>query len=876
MTATPEQVTSLGKASRDLLRFGWQRQPRSELMIVNGLIAVGRTIATDPQASAVLLREAIEPEHLKEHGYKELRWVAQEIERIAKADPSLAVDIYDAAYGFAETSDQSTPLGNSLLLALTSNRRQDYQGAWHQLSEAIPAILDNDPETGIRAVVRGLYGYVQRQNRRAPNGDEVRGASFSLGPYTASFETDWSYSWYNSGYRSSQDAAALLIKFEEFLGRVANQADAAATIQRIVTTIAQEPHVVAAVWTSLLVAGTKRPDLYAALLLPVACATPVMLSFDSRFQLGGFITAAYATLTPEDRAAIEASILSLADDDPANKRNKSILAGCIPPTLITTDEMRAFVQTLEQAGELANNAPVMRMTSSSRPFDTDAYLESEGVSLKDPESASVRELMRAVEELRTPDGTTDLSLASVRRQLAILAKLFARLNAKMSRKVSETLIDHAHGNLAEAAGRLARAKPPVLAAPSVHGLLRDILLFSASSKNPRFNAEHANNFNDSPHWGGPSARTAAAHGLLDFTRASKKQDPEIMLGLRKLARDRMPEVRLNVVQSLPMLHTLDPDWMWSELEYALAKDRARGVVHAAIEAVARLAYLDIPRVIKAAKGVLRRYAGKDEPGMARCRADAATLIFDIHIYGKSDEADQFAASQIETIPQDADHLTALVARYSSSLLKGDVRDPSAADNLPRLRTLAFYMVVIERAFQQIEERAVRLDMGSFNTWPSDDQAVVRSMFGLLNEVSQRMHFATGNHHGVVQQIELTPQLVRFYQETKPIVSRLANAIVAPIAHHLIQMLEMFIPLDPAGVFERIAQAVRSAQQGGYSDEHMAAELIVRIVELYLADHRAVFSDRARLDDLMDCLDVFARAGWPAAQELTFRLGEIWR
>lgn len=874
MTATPEQVISIGKASRDLLRFGWQRQPRSELMIVNGLIAVGRTIATDPQASAVLLREAIDSEHLKEHGYKELRWVAQEIQRIAKADPSLAVDIYDAAYGFSETSDQTTPMGNSVLLALTSNRRQDYQGAWYQLSEAIPAILDNDPETGVRAVVRGLYGYVQRQNR--PNRDEVHGASFSLGPYTASFETDWSYSWYNGGYRSSQDAPALLIKFEELLGRVASQADAAATIQQIVATIAQEPHVVAAVWTSLLVAGTKRPDLYAASLLPVACATPVMHSFDSRFQLGGFITAAYPTLTPEDRAAIEASILSMTDDDPATKRNKSILAGCIPRTLIATDVMRAFVQTLEQAGELANNAPVMRMTTSTRDFGTDAYLESEDVSLKDPESASIRELMRAVEELKAPDGRTDLSLASVRRQLAVMAKLYERLNAKIPRKVSETLIDHACGHLAEAAGRLARAKPPVLAAASVHVLLRDILLFSATSKNPRFNAEHANNFNDSPHWGGPSARTAAAHGLLDFTRASKKQDPEVMSALRKLARDRMPEVRLNVVQNLPMLHVLDADWMWSELEYALAKDRARGVVNAAIEAVARLAYLDIPRVIKAAKGVLRRYAGKDEPGMAKCRADAATLIFDIHIHGKSDEADQFAASQIDAIPRDADHLTALVARYSSSLLRGNVEDASAADNLPRRRTLAFYTVVIERAFQQIDERAARLDMRSFNTWPSEDQTVVRSMFGLLNEVSQRLHFATGNYHGNVQQIELSPQLVRFYQETKPIVSLLANAIVAPIAHHLIQMLEMFIQIDPAGVFEQIAQAVRSAQRGGYSDERMAAELIVRIVELYLADYRAIFTDRARLDDLMDCLDVFARAGWPAAQELTFRLGEIWR
>ena len=74
----------------------------------------------------------------------------------------------------------------------------------------------------------------------------------------------------------------------------------------------------------------------------------------------------------------------------------------------------------------------------------------------------------------------------------------------------------------------------------------------------------------------------------------------------------------------------------------------------------------------------------------------------------------------------------------------------------------------------------------------------------------------------------------------------------------------------------IARAVRSADQGGYSTEPMAADLIVRIVERYLADYRAIFADRDRMSDLMDCLDAFVRAGWPSAQSLTFKLAEIWR
>jgi hypothetical protein len=107
-----------------------------------------------------------------------------------------------------------------------------------------------------------------------------------------------------------------------------------------------------------------------------------------------------------------------------------------------------------------------------------------------------------------------------------------------------------------------------------------------------------------------------------------------------------------------------------------------------------------------------------------------------------------------------------------------------------------------------------LDIRNFASWPETDQTVVRDMFGALDEVSLRLHFATGNHHGhTAPTDDVSPELARLYWEARPILSRLANAIVAPIAHHLIQTLETFVSIDPPGVFELIAHAVKSAQQG---------------------------------------------------------------
>ena len=159
MTATSEQFGAMGHASRDLLRHAWARRPRLDILVTNGLIAVEKTFASDPSASVALLRQAIDPGHMREHGYKELSWLARNIRTIAQSDPEFAAETYGAAYGHTEDFDDATNMGGSVLLALRSNRRQDYQSTWFQLCEALPGVLDDSLEAGVRALVCGLDAY---------------------------------------------------------------------------------------------------------------------------------------------------------------------------------------------------------------------------------------------------------------------------------------------------------------------------------------------------------------------------------------------------------------------------------------------------------------------------------------------------------------------------------------------------------------------------------------------------------------------------------------------------------------------------------------------------------------------------------------------
>jgi hypothetical protein len=75
----------------------------------------------------------------------------------------------------------------------------------------------------------------------------------------------------------------------------------------------------------------------------------------------------------------------------------------------------------------------------------------------------------------------------------------------------------------------------------------------------------------------------------------------------------------------------------------------------------------------------------------------------------------------------------------------------------------------------------------------------------------------------------------------------------------------------------VAEVVRAGSAQNYHYEQLAEELIVRLVERYLAEYRPMLRERLECHAaLMEILDVFVRVGWPEAHRLTYRLGEIYR
>ena len=104
----------------------------------------------------------------------------------------------------------------------------------------------------------------------------------------------------------------------------------------------------------------------------------------------------------------------------------------------------------------------------------------------------------------------------------------------------------------------------------------------------------------------------------------------------------------------------------------------------------------------------------------------------------------------------------------------------------------------------------------------------------------------------------------FFANAEPIVRLLLTVGVVPIAHHLVEFLEACISLDPEHVFLLIGEVVLASKRGGYQYESLAANLIVKIIERYLAEYRHILRGKNDCQAmLIKILDIFVL--WPAAR-----------
>ena len=155
-------------------------------------------------------------------------------------------------------------------------------------------------------------------------------------------------------------------------------------------------------------------------------------------------------------------------------------------------------------------------------------------------------------------------------------------------------------------------------------------------------------------------------------------------------------------------------------------------------------------------------------------------------------------------------------------------------------------------------------------------AEVRECAHLIDIAGNEMFFATDTAIG---QRDGAPSLGQaglkvFLRENADLLRRIGEYAPPHTTYYLLQLVERLVDVDAAAAFDLAASTLQAGRRLGYQNESLGVDLLVRLIGVFLADYKEIFEDTARRAALVDCLEIFLDAGWPAARRLLYRLPEL--
>lgn len=878
-TPTEEQRAHLGAAARRLLSFAWADSPRNGPLVQAALAAVCRYFDTDPAASAALARRSLEKENVSRFGHEEMRTLADAVPTLAPLDPSLVRDIYVRAFT-TEVTDKSPTSFGGVVMPFGSNVAQDYGMALYVLERSFASLLRAGPAHAVPAVVQIMRYRARRDiRRRSPRRRDSPHESvetFAFESRTARVRMDHSGNWDSGSARVDDDATKLLDHLESCLRSFAERPDARPQLTRWIRAIVRYNDL-ALIWTRLLRLGAHYPETLGVQLKPLLFSVPILQGPDTRRAARKFVAAMAAELTEPERRDFERVVLNIEEpeaDEPAWLPHiRARLLQSLTPFEPSTPEGRELVAALEAAAA-ADDLDPQSGSPRMRPAVRTEYqsLTSQGVAVDQPANRRVLELLSPVEkiqsELRNVGSKTPVPTGAL-YALRSLREALSESTEEVHLYLHEQAQDALNG-AAEAVTLL----EDVTCGDELGRFLRELLLETAQDPRSKPNPEEPEP-EDYPSLASNAPRGAAAEGLLQLAWDASCADSQVLDVIEVLGADPVSGVRYGVAQNLWMLARSAPDRMWDLFERRVVAEENTAVLAALATSAGRIWRSGLERAAMVAVSISTRLEARDAP--KRAREVALDTVAGIYVWSGNETA-QVRLLEIARDPLRHSDANRLARTFHDMFTRGPTEVPNPAEEAIRGRCVEVFSVLVGSAAPAFLD-LVSHDLPVEEVAMAERTRQLRSLAEILNTAAYELYFASGAYRDPDGK-KARPsheQQKRFYREMRGVLGDLAQIGHAPLAHHLLEVLEEVLPFGPKDVFLLIAATVKAATQSGYHYDHQAEMLLGRLIERYLADHREIFQDDEDCRvGLLDVLDVFVGAGSISLQRQAYSLGDIFR
>lgn len=876
-----------GRVGRSLLRWVWQERKQTRDAWINNLGAVhavplvAETFQTDSEESRVLLGKVLALTSEENFPIDFLYRLADEVDKIWPHDPQLVASVYETVFSHFETSEEKTHMGG-IVLPLSSNRRQDYDMCRYILVRHFPDFLRAAPPTATRAAIVSLNSFIVAEHIARYLYEDVKfedlPKEFRFRGEVAHYVPDGSYIWdvqYEGHY--DKEPAEMASALFEFMGELASS-EARLTDLDLLLDVLRDNVWVAFFWRRLLRAAAQVPEIFAPRLFELCIASP-MTESDTLWELGEFLEAAAPYFTDPQLAEIERTLVGLPDSEEDVEQREFLehrrdrLLARIPPELLRTKEARELRNAMEEGNEVLENRPLMTLRSWSEPYSETRFLQRQGVDTARPENQRLLNF-ETLERFRSEWLNGVPTLEAVRSVLPHARELYSLLQRQSG--VDKAVADAAWSRLAASVATMSRTDTD--ADSDVFQFCREVLLLCSKHASPEPDPQHDREYNF-PAWS-PLPRNEAAEGL-PWLASRRAADGEILEAIAALVRDEVPSVRYLAVRELFRLSDTDSDSFWRLVEYVAEHETNRVVLQSLCHTLAQVIAQEEEKSVRVLDQLLEKALSLDE------KSDFQDSFIDLSIWLVLVRANEWAAGAITSLLLNpvrlAKPLRRAVFEMSRFLTPQLVNSPEGSEIADR--AIDWQSKAIAAAADGINTLRASLALSEHHD--EKTLAKLRDVYRVIDEVITRLYFAADVNDNLRDGKERPvsdEQRERFYFKVKPLLDQVLTfardnengVLLAPTAHHFMELLNGVLKYDPKGVLHMAAGVAISSRSAGYNFDSLAIREVVTLVEAILADYRAEVREGGSLQDLLDLLDIFAETGWPDALHLVWRLDEVFR
>lgn len=857
------QEGEMGVVARSLMNYGLTLAAPSFLMSA-AIEFVAITYGSNPTESCALLRRLFEDQRFDQYGFEEIPALTRKIAEIASIDPAFAAEIYREAYSRTVSTERSTVISGGQIMPLRSNARQDYDMARYSLAEFFPLFLEKHPSEAIQALVEAVGGFVKRQH---PVREAGVSHNFSVGGEHFRLTEDQSYVWAHepdSVYH--EDAMVLIAKLRVRLESLPDP-EALALGQELAKRAS-----LALLWARLFMTAAARGGSLVDFLWPLAAKEPFLVSPDTRKDAIDVLTAGLERRTLNERTDVEMSALGFdfsAFTQPALAKASFLqrLFAAIGLGRLQTGTARHWLASAPDGSQVENERLFVIETAVFEPPPF-SWVDAREAG-EQPNASLIAAIQKARDAVGLDQRGRESIALTLDASMAALQQLHLELDANPAaradlRECAEGVIGQVCNSVLE--HRLLSG----LHEPEKDADFVASLEVAARSASPRVESDTEARFEHSAVWSSPASRVEAAQGVFNLCMQRPDLYQRVSPLIEVLSIDRHPAVRLQAGLGFVRLWGTDRAAFWRLTEQRLSSEANTAVLdHLASSLLARVVHHAPDRTEALVLSLLCRLEA-DDTRAQKLREHMAAILAVLWVKFGLEGARRQIANWVEYPADRSSELRRVLAEMRAAFVQG-IEGEETRDVVLRKRAHDLAAAIVIAANHVIAAEAT--------TSKSDENPpeAAQRCAQLVDFACQQLYFAIQQTSpGQARTIALNENARRrFFNEAEATLFSIGDFATPHTIYYLLQLIESVASIEPARAFDVAARALlRGGSRSGYQQEFLGASLLVRLVGVFLADHKAIFEDDARRSTLIDCLGLFMEAGWPAARRLLYRLPEL--